>query len=140
MKKAGEILTGILGSREAKRAGSWSSFFRGWSDIAGEDLAAHTEVKDVVRGAVLIEADHPGWLQMLQIKKPQILKGIQKSFPELDIVDIRCFIRKTPESEIRGNEKIGPDYHQVEKAVDENSEEYQEFQALLRRLREQAEG
>ena len=133
MKKAGDILTSILGSPEAKQAENWSTFFRGWRAIVGDDIAAHTEVKDVKRGAVLVEVDHPGWFQMLQLKKTTALKKIKEHYPELEIRDIRCFLRSntggdSPPVEIKERPPV-PE-------ADKNSEEYLEFKALLDRLRE----
>ncbi len=135
MKKAADILHAILKDREADIARNWSSFFRGWEVIAGEDLAAHSSVKDVKQGAVLVEVDHPGWMQMLQLKKSGILREIKKRYPELEIRDVRCFLKSekpaAPRSQESGETKQNPE-------PDENTEEYQEFKALLQRLRNQA--
>ena len=136
MKKAGAILKTILGNNEALRGETWTTFFRGWTAVAGEDIAAHSQVKDVVRGSVLVEVDHPGWLQMLQLKKNIILTKMQKAFPELGIVDIRCFVgSRQPENENNKQSGSMDNSH----TVDNQSQEYKEFKSLLTRLRKHAE-
>jgi predicted nucleic acid-binding Zn ribbon protein len=136
LKKAADILHVILKDKEADRARNWSSFFRGWKAIAGEDLAAHSSVRDVKQGAVLVDVDHPGWMQMLQLKKAGILKDIKKHYPELEIRDVRCFLKSDPTA-VPGSNVTGKPTQKPE--PDENTEEYQEFKELLERLRNQGE-
>jgi len=108
----------------------------------------------VKRGAVLVEVDHPGWLQMLQLKKSQLLKNIRKRYPELEIRDIRCFLQREtkPETEsreggIKADLSGSSDQTENERATGvsesgkegNNSKEYQEFKDLLERLKKKAE-
>lgn len=152
MKKAGDILHSILRAQDAETARNWSSFFRGWETVAGEDLAAHSVVQDVKNGAVYVEVDHPGWLQMLQLKKSKILKDVKAKYPELGIVDIRCFVTsgqagtQMPDrtTGVRGvvseqSPETGSRPQEAPAGPDESSEEYQEFKALLERLRERGD-
>ena len=92
MRKAADILGTILGEQEARLAGEWSTFFKGWRALAGDDIAAHSRVRDVKQGVVIVEVDHPGWLQMLQMKKGKILECMKKRYPELEIRDIHIFL------------------------------------------------
>jgi predicted nucleic acid-binding Zn ribbon protein len=141
VKRAADILKLILKQNEAARAREWSSFFNAWEAVAGEDIAAHSCVSDVKRGTMIVEVDHPGWLQLLQLKKSQILKDIQGRYPELEIRDMRSFVRSDAGDNNRAieseppNEPGGP----VTASPDENSEEYREFKSLLDRLRSQIE-
>ena len=137
LKKAADILKAVLGDQAARQGENWSSFFRGWAAIAGDDIAAHSQVKDVKRGSVIVEVDHPGWLQMLQLEKAAILKSIQGHYPELEIRDIRCFLRWNNE-----NAPAPVELHERPPApeTDMNTEEYREFRALLDRLRGMPEG
>lgn len=138
MKKAGDLIHAILGKQEAVEAGNWSSFFRGWQAVAGDDLAAHSNVRDVKQSTVIVEVDHPGWLQMFQLQKTAMLRKIKKQFPELDILDIRCFLMKeqpTPEP-VNPTEALESP---TPAAEDQEAEGYQEFKALLNKLRERGE-
>ena len=51
----------------------------------GIKLSEHTRVIDLKNGILLVEADHPGWITLLQIHKKYIMKGLQMGLPELKI-------------------------------------------------------
>lgn len=42
----------------------------------GANLAAHSRIVDFKNGVLLVEADHPGWIELLQLRKNYILKGL----------------------------------------------------------------
>ena len=44
----------------------------------GEKLAAHSSIVDLKNGILLVESDHPGWNQMLQMHKKFILTGLNR--------------------------------------------------------------
>ena len=51
----------------------------------GQLLAAHSRIIDLKNGILLIETDHPAYIQMLRIYKDYILRGLKKKFPELEV-------------------------------------------------------
>ena len=51
----------------------------------GQNLVSHSRVVDLKHGVLLVEADHPGWIAMLQMYKKYILRGMQMYAPDLDI-------------------------------------------------------
>lgn len=55
----------------------------------GEKLAAHSRVIDLKNGVLLIEADHPGWIQLLQLNKAFILKGLKSSSQDIKTLAFR---------------------------------------------------
>ncbi len=61
----------------------------------GNHILAHTKLIDYKRGTLLIEADHPGWLQMLQMYKPYVLRGLKKGCPELNIQSLMFRMKGT---------------------------------------------
>ena len=42
----------------------------------GEKISAHSEVVDLKNGQLLIETDHPGWIQVIQLHSKFIIKGM----------------------------------------------------------------
>lgn len=93
MKKAGDILGDYMRNFHTNIETGYSSVFKGWSKIAGEDMVSHSSVKDLTNGILLIEADHPGWIQLLQMRKKKILKNIHKFYPELEVINIRFILK-----------------------------------------------
>jgi hypothetical protein len=86
----------ILSPATAAKADEWSSFFGFWGKAAGENLASHSRPVDVRNGIVFIEADHPGWIQLLQMDQNRILETIRRTFPQLGISGIAFKIAKDP--------------------------------------------
>lgn len=139
MKKAADILRGLLGNEQAAIAGRWSAFFSGWEKLVGTDIASHSRVIDVKRGVVIVEVDHPGWLQVLQMNREQILTGMKKSYPSLGIQNMRVFVGdgKVEEKDQDSDDEATTSSLQndIDREEVENSEEYQRFKQMLERLR-----
>lgn len=137
MKKASEILGKILEQSTIKSASSYSSLFRSWENIAGADIASHSRIVDVKNGIAVLEADHPAWLQIIQLKQTQMLKKIKRSYPELEIESMRMFL-KTDSSENPFSSveiKDSGDESGKEVKTIKNTPEYKEFLLLLKRLK-----
>ncbi len=54
----------------------------------GNNIADHSRVVDIKNGVLLVEADHPGWISLLQFYKNFILKGFKMSQCEIKINNI----------------------------------------------------
>jgi hypothetical protein len=96
MKTAGDILSALFDERFIKKARGYSKFFDSWTDITAKNgIAAagdHSQIKDLDRGVVLIEIDHPGWKQVLQTKQSKLLNDFRIRFPDLDISGISLML------------------------------------------------
>ena len=88
IEKAGDLLGVFLSGKQFEEGTKWVSFFNFWKKLLGERLATHSHIRDVRNGALIIEADHPGWIQMLQLKQSEILDEIKKKFPDVPITSI----------------------------------------------------
>ncbi len=51
----------------------------------GERLAGNTRVIDLKNGVLLVETDHPGWIQYLKIYQKFIINGLKMNLPDLKI-------------------------------------------------------
>ena len=104
IKKAGDLLSSLLNEnfnpQTLKNARITAGLFTSWSDMtkdAGISAAGdHCRIRDLERGVLFIEADHPGWVQILQTKQDFLLKSFQKKFPQLHIQGISFCLSKTP--------------------------------------------
>ena len=95
MKKAAEILARVLDEKNRKLAQTYSSIFGIWAQIVGESLAEHSRIYEIDNGYLFIEVDHPGWMQLLLMKKPQILRSVKKKYAVLNIRDIKIKVNLT---------------------------------------------
>ena len=84
MDKVGDIYKEFF-SHLLKEKENEVSIFSSWQRIAGDDIASHSRVADIRRGALIVEVDHPGWMQMLQIKSSEILQRLSAKYPNLGI-------------------------------------------------------
>jgi hypothetical protein len=54
----------------------------------GERLAGNTRVIDLKNGVLLVETDHPGWIQYLRMYQKFILTGLKMNLPDLKISNL----------------------------------------------------
>ena len=111
MKTAGDILSILFDERFVKKAKGYSKLFDSWAEItAKNEIAAaadHSRIKNLDRGILLIEMDHPGWKQIIQTKQSSLLNDYRTRFPELDISGISLMLgHSSPVSETKTEEAV----------------------------------
>ena len=93
-----------------ENARTTGSLFSSWSavvadvcpnrgDFKKEDIpaaAVHSRIGNLERGLLLVEADHPGWMQLLQTKQADLLLAVQRRYPDLDIRSIAFRLSREP--------------------------------------------
>ena len=92
MKKAGDLLKEFfdnLGISAEKAENIYSS----WKEIAGKEIGDNSGVVNIKKGIIIVEVDHPGWIQIINLKKEQILTKINKKFPEKEIKEIKVILK-----------------------------------------------
>ncbi|MDR2596965.1 MAG: DUF721 domain-containing protein [Treponema sp.] len=98
MKTAGSILSALFDEQFMKKAEGASKLFDSWTDITEKNgiasAAAHSRIKDLDRGILLVEMDHPGWKQILQTKQSKLLNDFRRRFPDLNISGISLMLGK----------------------------------------------
>jgi len=95
MKKAGDLLSSFFDERTLATASGYSELFSAWRMLVGERIAAHSRIVELEHEMLIVEADHPGWIQVLQIKQADILSNARKRFPELSIHGISLKLAKS---------------------------------------------
>jgi hypothetical protein len=115
VKKAAEILARVLDEKSRKLGQTYSSIFGTWSEIAGESLAEHSRIYEIANRNLFIEVDHPGWMQLLLMKKPQILRVVKRKYPAIDVKDIKIKVNLSYPGTIP---------EEVEPRADHNGSEY----------------
>jgi hypothetical protein len=147
MERAGDLLRRLFDNQDFAKGERYASLFNRWASLAGEDLAAHSHVADVRKGVVLVEVDHPGWMQLLQMKQERVLKSMKSAYPELEIQSIRFRIVSSREHRVQEKQaepshpEPDPEPHTPEESDHSISAESaakrdEAFQQLLGRLGE----
>jgi hypothetical protein len=129
-KKAGDILYRYLQKTYSKLGKTYSEMFRSWENIVGDKLKDHSRIKELTKGSVLIEVDHPAYFQLLQMDKNKILYKLQKNYPELTIKRLKIVLAdRQPAIKSDINEKTTKNDEQHDKL------EKEEFNKLMNKLK-----
>ncbi|MGP1587484.1 MAG: hypothetical protein ACTTHG_04000 [Treponemataceae bacterium] len=83
-----------LNNKWEKIVGSISSSMNDKNRL-GQFLAAHTRIIDLKNKILMIETDHPGYIQILQMYNSYILRGIKMKYPQLEINSIAYKLKNT---------------------------------------------
>ncbi len=81
MKKVGDLVRQFLREKGWSDGNPYDPLFRAWAAVAGEGLAAHARLIDVRQGYLLVEVDHPGWLQLAQLRRAALLDAARRAAP-----------------------------------------------------------
>ena len=119
VKKAAEILARILDEKNRKLSQTYSSIFGTWSDIVGESLAEHSRIYEIANRNLFVEVDHPGWMQLLFMKKPQILRAVKRKYPAMDIKDIKVKVNLSYPDKIPEETESRADHNEGEYTVED---------------------
>jgi hypothetical protein len=104
VKRAGDLLSSIFNGqfdpKTLEKGRVSANLFTTWEKITAETKMSvagdHSRIRDLEHGILVIEAEHPGWVQLLQTKQAQLLRLVQKKFPELEIQGISfCLSRES---------------------------------------------
>jgi hypothetical protein len=102
MKSAKDVLTTLFDDGFLRKAQSYSKLFDSWAEITAKNkipsAAAHSRIRDLNKGILLVETDHPGWKQIIQTKLTDLLDDYRSSFPEMDISGISLMLGYSDEA------------------------------------------
>jgi hypothetical protein len=85
IKNVSSLLSSFFDEEKLHRGERYSDFFSSWPALVGSRLAAHSRVADIDKGILVVEAEHPGWIQLLQLRQSAILDSVARRFPELGL-------------------------------------------------------
>lgn len=89
MKKVEDLLQQFLNRIGQSDGAPYVGLFRSWRGIVGDRIADHAEPVDVRGSALIVEADHPGWVQMVMFSREKILRELGRRYPELKITGMQ---------------------------------------------------
>ena len=79
IKSASEILSAFFDRDLVRRGEYYALFDRSWKSIAGGRLAPHSKPIDIKHGVLIVETEHQGWMQLLQLQQDRMLGEILES-------------------------------------------------------------
>ncbi|MDR0512777.1 MAG: DUF721 domain-containing protein [Treponema sp.] len=88
------IVTDVWAKMERKAAESSESEGYVENDIPG--AAVHSRIKELEHGVLFVEADHPGWIQILKSRQAELLLAVQTKYADLGIKSLAFRLSKEP--------------------------------------------
>lgn len=138
MRESSEILKQLFDKDIIAEGEGWIKLVSLWETIVGTDLFAHIKIKDLQKGTLILECDHPGWAQIFYMKKKAILskliKNGKKHYPNLKINTFRVIcMNRNINNELKQNGDLIESFQQ--KVVkDEIEPPNEDFHKLLDRI------
>lgn len=96
IKSVSDLLSSFFDKDLVKEGQQLSGFGRAWKTIAGARLGEHSHPADIQHGILIVETEHQGWTQLLQLQQDRILEEIQRRFPDLGIRGIAWRLGNEP--------------------------------------------
>jgi hypothetical protein len=87
-----DVLVNLLKSLNIYGSRPETAVFGKWEAYTGFDIASHSRIKEIDKGILIIEADHPGWMQKIQFLSTRILRKIKADYPALEIKAIKTIL------------------------------------------------
>lgn len=91
---AADIISKVFTNIDKASVENTNALFNAWREtvkkvnIYGEKLVAHTKIIDLKNSTLLVETDHPGWSQILQMNENFIIRGLNWKVPELTVKNL----------------------------------------------------
>ncbi|HZK19290.1 MAG TPA: DUF721 domain-containing protein [Treponemataceae bacterium] len=123
---AADLINTIYAKIDKNQVENTNNILNAWDKVVssikpdGLKLAAHSRIIDLKNNILLVETDHPGWTQLLQMRRKFILKGLKIEFPRLHINTI-AFKLKSDNFKQLGTQ-LTPTYDDIDKIIDKRLE------------------
>ncbi len=114
MEKAGDFLKDAFSQSADGKVAGYLPLFRNWKTVAGPDLEKYVTLLDIRNDLLITETAHPGWKQVVLLRKKAMLTRINRLYPGLNIRDIRVNIVKKTGRGRTGEKRPGGDFPPVE--------------------------
>jgi hypothetical protein len=96
VRKADDLIQRFLDSIGQTEGSVYVGLFRSWRSIVGERIDAHAQPVDIRGHSLVVEADHPGWVQMVMMSRSRIINELNRRFPELTITGLTVRVVDQP--------------------------------------------
>ena len=92
MYPAGDLLKEVLARAGIDPKAPETQIYRVWDEILGLELAGHAVLREIDRGRLIVEVDHPAWLQLIQMHQRKIIERLNIRFPALSVQRLHIII------------------------------------------------
>ena len=91
MQRVGELLRSFLAGKLTDADEQIVELVAACGEILG-DAGRHTSVRDLRGRTLVLTVDHPGWAQLLSMRKADILRRLAERLPGVSIDELRVVV------------------------------------------------
>ena len=103
MYRAADLLKEVLARAGFDPQAPQALIYRLWDELLGADLAGSAWLRDIRRGRLEVEVDHPARLQLVRMRQREILRRVRRRFPELAVTGLHVVVgSRHPDERERG--------------------------------------
>lgn len=84
-----DIIPEVIGRLSDGNPEWQNNLARSWEATVDTKARRHTKIAGFRKGKLLINVDSPVWMFQMSFKKPEILRKLQKDFPDLSAISFR---------------------------------------------------
>ena len=92
MYRAADLLKEVLARAGVDPQAPQALIYRLWDELLGADLAGSAWLRDIRRGRLEVEVDHPARLQLVRMRQREILRRVRRRFPELAVTGLHVVV------------------------------------------------
>lgn len=92
MYRAADLLKEVLARAGVDPQAPQALIYRLWDELLGADLAGSAWLRDIRRGRLEVEVDHPARLQLVRLRQREILRRVRRRFPELAVTGLHVVV------------------------------------------------
>ena len=92
MYRAADLLKEVLARAGVDPQAPQALIYRLWDELLGADLAGSAWLRDIRRGRLEVEVDHPARLQLVRLRQREILQRVRRRFPELAVTGLHVVV------------------------------------------------
>ena len=92
MYRAADLLKEVLARAGIDPQAPQALIYRLWDELLGADLAGSAWLRDIRRGRLEVEVDHPARLQLVRMRQREILRRVRRRVPELAVTGVHVVV------------------------------------------------
>lgn len=90
----GKVLDAVLAGLGTPSVDALVLVHRGWADIVGDEVAAHSRPAGIESGCLTVVADGPAWASHLRWAEVEILEKLTRSLGPGQVVNMRVRVAR----------------------------------------------
>lgn len=89
IRKIGDLMRALLPENAQQAIQQWLPIVNSWEEVVGSGLACHSRPKELRKGVLLVDVDHPAWMSEFLLNREVILESLKSRHRQFAIEAIK---------------------------------------------------